>query len=180
MPATPIAASVSEDALYRKVARRIIPVLFVCYIAAYLDRVNVGFAKLQMQADVPQISDAVYGLGRRHFFPWLLYFRGSKQHSDGEGWRTLLDCAHHGELGNRLLLDDLREFPVDVLWASVVAWYCGGRFFSWSHSVSHLLVSVSAPRGNDRTFYVGGGVDRRHRCAVIGLDSSSSSAGRRD
>jgi MFS family permease len=72
MPATPIAASVSEDALYRKVARRIIPVLFVCYIAAYLDRVNVGFAKLQMQADVPQISDAVYGLGAGVFF--LGYF----------------------------------------------------------------------------------------------------------
>jgi MFS family permease len=72
MPATPIAASVSEDALYRKVARRIIPVLFVCYIAAYLDRVNVGFAKLQMQADVPQISDAVYGLGAGIFF--LGYF----------------------------------------------------------------------------------------------------------
>jgi MFS family permease len=72
MPTTPIAASVSEDALYRKVARRVIPVLFVCYIAAYLDRVNVGFAKLQMQADVPQISDAVYGLGAGIFF--LGYF----------------------------------------------------------------------------------------------------------
>jgi len=72
MPANPIAASVSEDALYRKVARRVIPVLFVCYIAAYLDRVNVGFAKLQMQADVPQISDAVYGLGAGIFF--LGYF----------------------------------------------------------------------------------------------------------
>jgi MFS family permease len=72
MPATPIAASVSEDALYRKVARRVIPVLFFCYIAAYLDRVNVGFAKLQMQTDVPQISDAVYGLGAGIFF--LGYF----------------------------------------------------------------------------------------------------------
>ncbi len=72
MPAIPVAATVSEDALYHKVARRVIPVLFVCYIAAYLDRVNVGFAKLQMQADVPQISDAVYGLGAGIFF--LGYF----------------------------------------------------------------------------------------------------------
>ena len=30
-----------------KVARRLIPVLFICYVAAYLDRVNVGFADLQ-------------------------------------------------------------------------------------------------------------------------------------
>jgi MFS family permease len=63
---------VSEDELYRKVARRIVPILFICYIAAYLDRVNVGFAKLQMQSDVPQISDAVYGLGAGIFF--LGYF----------------------------------------------------------------------------------------------------------
>ena len=46
--------------------------LFLCYIAAYLDRVNVSFAKLQMQADVPQISDTVFGLGAGIFF--LGYF----------------------------------------------------------------------------------------------------------
>jgi D-galactonate transporter len=72
MPTTPSMASVSEEALYGKVARRIIPILFICYIAAYLDRVNVGFAKLQMQSDVPEISDAVYGLGAGIFF--LGYF----------------------------------------------------------------------------------------------------------
>jgi MFS family permease len=63
---------VSGEAVYRKVAWRIIPVLFVCYIAAYLDRVNVGFAKLQMQVDVPEISDSVYGVGAGIFF--LGYF----------------------------------------------------------------------------------------------------------
>src|SRR6516225_6595059 len=55
------------DAVYRKVARRLIPLLFVCYIAAYLDRVNVGFAKLQMQ-DALKLSDSVYGLGAGIFF----------------------------------------------------------------------------------------------------------------
>lgn len=62
----------SEDAVYQKVARRLIPILFISYIAAYLDRVNVGFAKLQMQADIPQISDSVFGLGAGIFF--LGYF----------------------------------------------------------------------------------------------------------
>lgn len=37
-----------DDALYRKVAFRLLPFLMLCYIAAFLDRVNVGFAKLQM------------------------------------------------------------------------------------------------------------------------------------
>jgi MFS family permease len=62
----------SEGAVYQKVARRLIPILFISYIAAYLDRVNVGFAKLQMQADLPQITDRVFGLGAGIFF--LGYF----------------------------------------------------------------------------------------------------------
>ena len=55
------------DAVYRKVSWRLIPLLFLCYIVAYLDRVNVGFAKLQMQ-DALQFSEAVYGLGAGIFF----------------------------------------------------------------------------------------------------------------
>jgi D-galactonate transporter len=61
----------AADAVYRKVAMRLIPLLFLCYIAAYLDRVNVAFAKLQMQQAL-QISDSVYGLGAGIFF--LGYF----------------------------------------------------------------------------------------------------------
>ncbi len=57
----------AADAMYRKVSWRLIPLLFICYIVAYLDRVNVGFAKLQMQ-DALQFSEAVYGLGAGIFF----------------------------------------------------------------------------------------------------------------
>jgi sugar phosphate permease len=57
----------AADAVYRKVSWRLIPLLFLCYIVAYLDRVNVGFAKLQMQ-DALQFSEAVYGLGAGIFF----------------------------------------------------------------------------------------------------------------
>jgi len=57
----------TADAVYRKVALRLIPLLFLCYIAAYLDRVNVGFAKLQMQQAL-QFSDSVYGFGAGIFF----------------------------------------------------------------------------------------------------------------
>jgi ACS family tartrate transporter-like MFS transporter len=54
-----------------RVTRRLIPFLFVLYIVAYLDRINVGFAALQMQADLG-FSDAVYGFGAGIFF--LGYF----------------------------------------------------------------------------------------------------------
>src|SRR5215217_1080803 len=56
-----------EEATYKKVASRLIPFLFLCYIVAFLDRVNVGFAKLQMASDL-KFSDAVYGAGAGIFF----------------------------------------------------------------------------------------------------------------
>src|ERR1700736_5382914 len=56
-----------EKAVYRRVTRRLIPFLFLCYIFAYVDRVNVGFAKLQMQQDLG-MSDSVYGVAAGIFF----------------------------------------------------------------------------------------------------------------
>ena len=60
-----------EVATTRKVSRRLIPYLFVLYVAAYLDRINVGFAQLQMKSALG-FSDTVYGLGAGIFF--LGYF----------------------------------------------------------------------------------------------------------
>ncbi|SCK10437.1 hypothetical protein VAR608DRAFT_0445 [Variovorax sp. HW608] len=62
----------AADVVYRKVGWRLIPLLFLCYIVACLDRVNVGFAKLQMQGDL-QFIEAVYGLCAGIFF--FGYFR---------------------------------------------------------------------------------------------------------
>ncbi|MES2705076.1 MAG: MFS transporter [Verrucomicrobiota bacterium] len=59
--------SLHEENLYRKVTWRLIPFLFLCYVLSFLDRVNVGFAKLKMLADLG-FSDQVYGLGAGIFF----------------------------------------------------------------------------------------------------------------
>lgn len=59
--------------LYRKITWRLLPFLLLCYVFAYLDRINIGFAKLQMQQDVG-ISDAVYGLGAGIFFLGYVLF----------------------------------------------------------------------------------------------------------
>jgi len=64
---------VDENGIYRKVAMRIVPLLFLCYIVAFMDRVNVGFAKLQMQGDLG-FSDAVYGFGAGIFFVGYFLF----------------------------------------------------------------------------------------------------------
>ncbi len=67
----------SQDELraqvYRKVFWRLIPLLMFCYAVAYLDRINIGFAKLGMSADLG-LSEGVYGLGAGIFFVGYFFF----------------------------------------------------------------------------------------------------------
>jgi len=55
------------DSARRKAYMHLIPLLFVCYVVAYIDRVNVGFAKLRMQTDL-KFDDGVFGFGMGIFF----------------------------------------------------------------------------------------------------------------
>lgn len=64
-------ANAVAAATFRKATWRLLPLLFAAYLFAYLDRVNVGFAKLQMAGDL-RLSDAVFGFGAGIFF--LGYF----------------------------------------------------------------------------------------------------------
>ncbi|AXB80130.1 MFS transporter (plasmid) [Novosphingobium sp. P6W] len=63
----------TDDALYSKVARRLLPFLFVCYLIAQVDRMNVGFAKLTMLKDLG-FSELVYGIGAGTFFIGYVLF----------------------------------------------------------------------------------------------------------
>lgn len=56
-----------EKATYKKVMIRIIPLLLLCYTVSFLDRINVGFAKLQMVGDL-KFSNTIYGVGAGIFF----------------------------------------------------------------------------------------------------------------
>ncbi len=96
-----------EKAVYAKVTRRIIPFLFLCYVFAYLDRVNVGFAKLQMQKDLG-LSDAVYGAGAGIFFLGYFFFEIpcnlALQKIGARFWLG----PDYGGLGHRIRLPDFR------------------------------------------------------------------------
>lgn len=70
---SPVAVAGDHAQVYGRIARRLLPLLLICYIACYLDRVNVGFAKLQMAGDLG-FSDTVYGLGAGMFFIGYLAF----------------------------------------------------------------------------------------------------------
>ena len=60
-----------ETTTLAKVTKRLVPFLIVCYFVAYLDRVNVGFAALTMNADLG-LSQTAYGFGAGIFF--IAYF----------------------------------------------------------------------------------------------------------
>ena len=53
--------------LYRRMTLRLVPLLLLCLIISYIDRVNIGFAKFQMLKDL-ELSETVYGLGAGAFF----------------------------------------------------------------------------------------------------------------
>jgi D-galactonate transporter len=65
-------ATVSEET-YKKITWRLVPFLVFLFVLAWIDRVNVGFAKLQMLQDL-QFSEAIYGLGAGIFFVGYFLF----------------------------------------------------------------------------------------------------------
>src|SRR5512143_2259418 len=56
-----------ERAAVGRAIRRLVPFLFACYVVAYIDRVNIGFAATELQRDLG-LNNAVYGLGAGLFF----------------------------------------------------------------------------------------------------------------
>jgi sugar phosphate permease len=60
-------SNAAKDAVYKKIAWRLMPVLFLAYIFAYLDRVNIGFAKLGMREEL-WFNDEVFALASGIFF----------------------------------------------------------------------------------------------------------------
>lgn len=62
-----------EERAYRKAIARIVPLLILGFLFSYLDRVNISFAKLQMQSDLG-LSNAAYGLGASAFFVGYFIF----------------------------------------------------------------------------------------------------------
>src|SRR3984957_11936720 len=63
----------SLEAVYSKITWRLIPFLAALWVVAWIDRVNIGFAKLQMLSDLG-FSEAVYGLGAGIFFLGYFFF----------------------------------------------------------------------------------------------------------
>jgi MFS family permease len=61
------------DAAYRKVLWRVMPFLMLCYVVSFIDRANIGFAKLHFVADLG-FNDAIYGIGAGIFYVGYILF----------------------------------------------------------------------------------------------------------
>ncbi|WP_258910147.1 MFS transporter [Pseudomonas putida] len=64
---------INELLLYRRVAWRIMPLAIICFLFSYFDRINISFAKAQMQQELG-LSDAAYGLAASMFFVGYVLF----------------------------------------------------------------------------------------------------------
>lgn len=63
--------SVAIDAIYRKIAWRLMPIILLCYVASFVDRTNIAIAQLRMKTDLG-FTDQVYGFGISLFFLGLI------------------------------------------------------------------------------------------------------------
>ncbi len=103
----------SEARIIAKLTWRIMPFLFLLYIIAYIDRINVGFAALQMQQQL-SLSDKVYGIGAGMFFAGYLLFQVPSnwmlQRVGARRWIALLIFAWGIVSCSMLLISSIRSF----------------------------------------------------------------------
>ncbi len=69
---TPVTKAVL-DAVFNKIHWRLLPILLASYVIAYIDRINIGYAQLQMKQTLPW-DTAVYGIGAGAFFIGYVIF----------------------------------------------------------------------------------------------------------
>jgi len=132
-------ATIEKNA-YAKVFLRVVPFLMICYVVAYLDRINVGFAKLQMEIDLG-FSQTAYGLGAGMFFIGYFFFEVPSNMIMYRVGARLWIARIMITWGTALGALRLRENAILVLYAPVPAGSGGGRFLPWRYPLSNLLVS---------------------------------------
>jgi len=112
--AEPVAIA-RQQSTHSTVTWRLMPLLLVCYLFAHLDRINIGFAKMQMSTDL-HFSDTVYGLGAGLFFiAYALFGVPSNMALDRVGprrWIATLMVVWGALSTSMLLIDSASGFYV--------------------------------------------------------------------
>ena len=144
-PVTPLAIRSIGDRVVSIITWRLVPFLFLLYIIAYLDRINVGFAALQMQDQLGFTND-IYGNGAGAFFLGYFFFQVPQQSDIAEGRGQALDLHPDDDLGCDLLLHDVCPHSLGLLWNALFTGAGGSGIFSRGHLLSQKLVSGRCAR----------------------------------
>ncbi len=147
-----------ERALMRRITWRLVPMIVVLYLVAYIDRQNVGYAKLQMLGSL-HISEAVYGFGASLFFIGYLLFEVPS------------NIALHRFGARRWIARIMLTWgivTVAMAWTSSAAMFWVLRF---------LLGAAEAGLYPGVIFYVTLWFPARYRMRVLGIFTLGSSAG---
>jgi hypothetical protein len=162
-----------ETNTHRKVDVRLLPFLFLCYTLAYLDRVNVGFAKLQMLNDL-SLSDAAFATGAGIFFIGYFFFEvPSNVLLKKFGARTWIAriMISWGVLSTCMTF-------VKGEWSFHIMRFLLGiaeaGFLPGDHFLSHLVVSLQTPIHPDSLVCRGDCGCRNHRQSHLRLDHGSA------
>jgi ACS family tartrate transporter-like MFS transporter len=110
---SPAASASSGEAVIHRLLWRLLPFLFLLYVVAYLDRINVGFAALQMKSQL-KFSDAVYGLGAGIFFLGYFLFQVpsnmAMQRFGARRWIALLMILWGGISASMMFVGSAKSF----------------------------------------------------------------------
>ena len=147
-------AAVELDAVYGKLARRLIPFLSLLFVLAWLDRYNVGFAKLQMVKDLG-FSEAVYGFGAGIVYLGYMLF----------------------EIPSNLLLERTggrKTFArITILWGMTSIAMVLVRTAGWFYVLRFLLGSFEAGLFPGVVFYLTYWFPARRRALMLALFATS-------
>ena len=122
--------------------------LFVLYIAAFLDRTNVSLAALQMNQDLG-LSAAAYGFGAGVFFIGYGLFEVPSNLFLARVGARRVDCADRDHVGHSRVRDDVRARPDELLRAALSARRGGSGCFPGHRVLSQPVVSRAAARERD-------------------------------
>ena len=112
---SPVPSGSSGEAVIHRLLWRLLPFLFLLYVVAYLDRINVGFAALQMKSQL-RFSDAVYGAGAGIFFLGYFLFQVpsnmAMQKFGARRWIALLMILWGGISASMMFVGSVKSFYI--------------------------------------------------------------------
>jgi len=154
-----------EHKTVSKVTWRLLPLLFLCYIIAYIDRINVGFAGLQLQkafnVDAARYYE-IYGWGAGMFFLGYFIFEVPSNlilHRVGARIWVARIMIVWGVISSAMMLI---KSPTGF-YDAIPARGSGGGLLPGNHPVSHLLVPIQGSRPYGRPLRHRGDTGRLHQ-----------------